>query len=473
MPGTGYITETTTKRVRHAAGDWIGRSDPSAQQCRMNELLFPLYRKSFRSGSAYDRLAGKPTSEVHVSETSLLENLLSISGMDTGHEYELKHVTDIKSSFRRIQGSDPYVYERVRPKTFMVPNVPGLQNAAEALNYVTFTSGAVTDATLTAQGTRCIAAANPLKPPLTLATSLVELLSEGLPSIVGSAIFKSTGPKKRELVKAAGSEYLNAIFGIAPIVSDVLGLAKTLRQADQIVRQWQRNDGRQNRRSRTWDAPLVRTRFDTSFTSPSGFGMSGLVPNATTKAANTYSFLYDSHGGHDGYVESMVQEETKFSFAGAFQYDLEHLIPDYPEPLKSYIEGSYSDEELMDVLLHMRLLGFDPKSATSLDTLWNATPFTWLLDWFANVGDLISNVTAFQQQGLQLDYGYMAVKQVRKFTANYRLTYNGSVYDGFVLLSGERKRRIRATPYGFGLTFSGLTPTRQAILASLATSKIR
>lgn len=475
MPGTGYITETTTRRPKDAAGTWIGRSSPSAQQCRMNELLFPFYRKSFRSGSAYDRFAGKPDSEVHVSETSLLENLLSFSGMDTGHEYEMRQVTDIKSDFRRIAGSDPYIYDRVLPRTFGLIHHSGalMANTGELLNYINFTTGTVTDATLVAQGTRCIAAANPLKPPLTLAVSLTELLSEGLPALVGKAIFKSTGPKKRELIKAAGGEYLNGIFGIAPIVSDALGLVKTLRQADEIVRQWQRNDGRQIRRSRTWDAPLSRTRVDTSYSSPSGIGMSFLVPNATTKAANSYSFLYDSHGGHDGYIESMTQEDIQYSFAGAFEYNLDNLIPDYPEPFASMIHGSYSDEELTEVILHMHLLGLDPETATSAETTWNVTPFSWLVDWFVNVGDLISNVTAFQQHGLVLDYGYMSVKQVRKYSALYRFTYNGSVYDATVSTIGERKRRIRATPFGFGTTFSGLSATKSGILAALATSKIR
>jgi hypothetical protein len=473
VPGTGYITENTYRPVKQASTSWIGRASPSAQSCRMNELLFPLYRKSFRSGSAYDRLAGKPDSEVHISETSLLENLLAFSGMDTGHEYEIKSTTDIKSDFRRIQGSDPYVYARIRPKTFMIPDGPSVPNAAVIFDYINFGSGSVTDATLIAQGSRCIAAANPLKPPLTLATSLVELLSEGLPSLVGKQIFKSTGPKKRELIKAAGGEYLNGIFGITPIVSDILGLAKVIRNADTIIREWQRNEGRQVRRSRTWDAPLVRNRFDTAISSPVGFDYTSIVPTAATKVAQVYSSSDNTHGGHNGYIESYAQEETKFSFAGAFEYNLEALLPDYPEPLQSWIFGNISDKDLIEQTLNQRLLGFDPKSASSLDTWWNATAFTWLLDWFVNVGDLVSNITAFQQQGLQLDYGYMSVKQVRKFTASWRLTYNASVYDATISITGERKRRIRATPYGFGLTFQGLSPTKSAILASLATSKIR
>jgi hypothetical protein len=443
----------------------------------MNELLFPFYRKSFRSGSAYDLFAGKPGSDTHISETSLLENLLAITGMDTGHEYEKRETTGILSDFRRIQGSDPYIYDRILPKTFGFINHPGqlFASAQAAVNYAGFADGTgfVSDATLVAQGTRCIAAANPLKPPLTLAVSLTELLSEGLPSLVGSAIFNSTGPKKRELIKAAGGEYLNGIFGIAPIVSDILGLVKTLRQADEIVQQWQRNDGRQIRRSRTWDEPVSRQRVDTTYTSPSGIVMSFAVPNATTKVSNSYSFTYDSHGGHDGVIESMKQEETQYSFAGAFEYNLANLIPDYPEPLASMIHSSYSDKELVDVILHLHLLGLDPKTATSADTTWNVTPFSWLLDWFVNVGDLVSNVTAFQQHGLLLDYGYMSVKQSRKFAAMYRFTYNGSVFDATVSVQGERKRRIRATPFGFGTTFSGLTPTKSAILAALATSKIR
>jgi hypothetical protein len=474
MSGSGYVIETAAKPSQKSLTGWIGSLVNPAQQCKGSELLFPFYRKSFRSGSAWNRYGELEGARRQSDESTLLENIMSITGMDIGHEYELKQVTDIKSSFKTtgpVSGANRFALDG----TFALPRASSTPSANTIYDYINFVGNGqtVTDATLIAQGTRCIAATNPLKPPVTLATSLTELVSEGLPSMLGRQIFKTPSNKKRALVSSVGGEYLNYVFGVLPILSDISGLVKILRQGTDIVEQWQRNDGRQVRRSRTWQGDYNRVRYDSDLFDSGNYYICGIFPDAATHVAAPTNRSQNISGGQSGFLESYMQEDIQYSFAGAFEYDVSRLIPDYPAPIKELIYGSSSDEDVAQVILEMHLAGLDPKTATSAETVWNVLPFSWLVDWFVNIGDLVSNVTAYQTAGLKLDYGYMSVKQNRRFTATFLQNHHGSTTSGTVSISSVRKRRIRATPYGFGSTFSSLSAGQSAILTSLATSKLK
>lgn len=470
MPGSGYIIETTSKPAQRASSTYVGSSDyGQAYITRQNRMLFPFYRKSFRSGSAYDIMASKPDTEVRLNEPSLLEALYAIRGMDIGHEYKLQRVTEIKSSLRSSGGSIVHLgYNTYLPKTFLVPEYTGSLNCGGVLNAINTANAVVTDSDLIAQGTRCIAQTNPLKPSVTLATSLTELVFEGLPSIIGKTIL-TPSPKKADLIRNAAGEHLNFMFGVTPVVSDIVGIVKILRQGNKIVEQWLKNDGRKIRRRRTWDASLPAERYDRIL--PSGYlQVSAIGNNPTTQeplVMSTGGYLFD---GMAGWLESSVQTNIRYSFNSSFEYHLSKIFPEYPEPLKEMFYGSSSDEQIARAMLEFHQYGLDPKTILSADTVWNTLPFSWLLDWFVNIGDLVSNVTAFRQHGLMLDYGYMSTIVERRFTANYRFVHQGSVISGVSALNSVYQRRIRATPFGFGSTFDGLSSSQSSILAALATS---
>lgn len=466
MSGSGMITETNARPSKKATGIRVGVPLPSTLNCRENELLFPFYRKSFRSGSSFNILSGNNYTVSQMYDQSLIENLMRVTGADIGHEYERRQITSIFSSFHKVSGSSTLLLDKVLPRTFMVPSGSGLLNATQVLSFVTDTSTYIPDATLVSEGTRLINLTNPIKAPVNLATSLSELLFDGLPKSLGKALLGSA-PNKRDLIRALGSDYLSYMFGFSPVVRDIAALVTTLRKSAEIIEQWKRNDGRQVRRRRAWEHPDVTTPYNKTLSG--GLGVSYFIPTSandrTAKGTN-----YSTTKAHTGWIESNTKTTTKYSFSSSFEYQLENLIPDYPEPLRSLIFGNASNEAIVDALLLQRLTGLDPTSIQSASTYWNVLPYSWLVDWFVNVGDLMSSVTAFQQQGLKLLYGYMSVHQTSRFSADYRFTYDNSIYAGVVTLEGRRDRRIRATPYGFGTSFSGLNPIQLSLLAALVTS---
>lgn len=101
--------------------------------------------------------------------------------------------------------------------------------------------------------------------------------------------------------------------------------------------------------------------------------------------------------------------------------------------------------------------------------VWELTPFSWLVDWVSNVGSFMKNVSYIGRDGLVLRYCYA----MHSWEAEIRVENSVRIAQspGLGPISGtwnsNAKLRIRATPYGFGLTLDSFTPKQWAILAAL------
>jgi len=124
------------------------------------------------------------------------------------------------------------------------------------------------------------------------------------------------------------------------------------------------------------------------------------------------------------------------------------------------------------VALARKLLGLN----LDADVLWNMTPWTWAVDWFADVGSLVRNSTLFSEDGLVMKYGYIMEHSIVHDTYTFEGPtgiaggYPGRPSD--LSLISEAKVRRTATPFGFGLT-GGLTNRQASIVAALSASRVR
>jgi len=107
------------------------------------------------------------------------------------------------------------------------------------------------------------------------------------------------------------------------------------------------------------------------------------------------------------------------------------------------------------------------------ETLWNLAPWSWAVDWIMPVGDLIGNLQDMASDGLVLRYGYIMEHSFVSDTYTFQgpTGLPASLVPGSYILSRETKKRVRATPYGFGLTWSGFSPRQLAILTALGISR--
>jgi hypothetical protein len=107
------------------------------------------------------------------------------------------------------------------------------------------------------------------------------------------------------------------------------------------------------------------------------------------------------------------------------------------------------------------------------ETIWNLAPWSWAVDWFTNVGDVIANLSDWINDGLVMQYGYMMEYKYSKitYTPVGPSMFRSGNRPTQVSLVSETKTRRRASPFGFGLTWNGLSPKQLAIAASLGITK--
>lgn len=276
---------------------------------------------------------------------------------------------------------------------------------------------------LDSRGATAISRVAPTAPLVDLSTSLAELLREGLPSVPGRA-------------GNVGGEYLNIMFGVLPLTGDLSDLAKTARKSDKLIRQYERDAGRRIRRRYDFPTDVTTSReIQTSVVPPMwGTSPSGLVSAGTLTKQTTTS--------------------TRFWFEGAFTY---YLPPSGWRRTVAELDHLY---------------GIQP----GIDTAWQLTGYSWLADYFANMGDVLTNINAFAADGLVMPYGYVMCEQTVTWEEHWKgLMWIGGIQSETTINSRvdfiTHQRRL-ANPFGFGLSDDGLTGRQLSILAALGISRL-
>lgn len=284
---------------------------------------------------------------------------------------------------------------------------------------------------LLAMGRRAISLMAPTRSSFDGATFLGEL-REGLPRAIG---FSQTGRERTRVAKAAGSEYLNVEFGWKPLLSDAKGFASTVRNANRIWEQYERNSGKLLKRSFRYPDERSTTHSSTS----------------RQARPVLLSTNYNNFTGN-GRMETTTTKTRKVWVEAAFKY----YVP------KSGLARFQSRAN--------KLYGtnLDP------DTLWNLSPWSWAIDWVTDAGVLMENISLFQTDGLVMPYCYLMEEIIHE----KQYTWTGSVYRSYPgsqvhtqRFRTTSKRRVVASPYGFDITWDGLSSRQLAILAAVGITR--
>jgi len=327
---------------------------------------------------------------------------------------------------------------------------PWLCQAPEDCRYPPFANSS--DSSLRALGTTAISLCAPTNPVANLSTFLGEFLSEGLPKSLGAAIMNLRSFNPKTVAKAAAEDHLNVQFGWLPIISDLRKIHHALRDAQKIIDQFDRDSGKIVRRG--WKFK-PETSYDIVAASGARYGPWTLGGS---------NLLYSQTKLPKG----QVMLETKVSkhrwFSGAFTY---YLPPSAPNKFTS-------DQVARRIAQSQKVLG----AGLTPDDVWNLLPWSWLVDWFVNIGDLGKNLDAKIVDLQVLMYGYMMEHTV----SSYKYTLVGPYWlhnesigpvPPSVEMVSETKRRIAAGPYGFGVTYDGLSAMQKSILAALGITRKR
>lgn len=294
---------------------------------------------------------------------------------------------------------------------------------------------------LNSLGARAIAKSNPLAPEAGIAQFLGEL-REGLPSLVLQTV---SGFKKRNPFNNAGSDFLNYQFGLVPLVSDLKKMLRSVLRSTEIINHVLEHSGKPV--SGSFGFPVEqKTHVSTLKSNLLG---SPVFPNWSTSRMDEVElpYLYDS--------TTTTTMTRKAWFKGSFIYH----VPNGD----SLIEKAKAYELLANKLLGTRI---------TASTLWELSPWSWLVDWQYDVGDVISNYASFQGDGLVLRYGYLMDTtrwDISVSTKNPGIRGLPSTFDAHWWRI--QKRRTRSTPYGFGSNPGDFSSGQWAILAALGMTK--
>lgn len=286
---------------------------------------------------------------------------------------------------------------------------------------------------LFARGGQAIRAVAPTNPHASLTTALIETWRDGLPSVPGVSALREYN--RRGLSKTAGHEYLNTEFGWKPFLSDVSDFLKASEQSAAIWAQAVRDSDRAIHRSMKFD-PTESTLVEDKGTGyyPWPVGVSYLHSTSGRLLKTTKSF-------------------TQYWFDGLFRYH----IP-APTTVPKRIERALREARLV--------YGLD----LSPETLWSVMPWSWLVDWVIDFHGLMRAITMYSTDGLVLQYGYLMEHRtvITEYTlVGHRFKTVGQSGDGTLRIVQESKRRVAATPFGFGLNIKSFSPRQLAILAAV------
>lgn len=301
-----------------------------------------------------------------------------------------------------------------------------------------------------ADGTTAISRCNPINPASNLGTTLAESVREGIPSLPGIQQWEA----KTRVLKGLGGEYLNYIFGWAPLVDEVHNVVHAARHHRDLLSQYHRGEGSDTHRGYVFPSQPTFTTLPEEKTTGWFGPPSGWL-------------------GGQGTRQVCLVRHTKRWFEGCFTYGLPSSTDSWRKAL-----GYGSDA---DALFGLSL---------TPDLLWELAPWSWAVDWFTNAGDVINNVTNFGLAGLVLRYGYAMEETIEKVyaegrcpdysTASFEKTTGGGTWNLSNSSSGTyrrgtecvTKRRVPASPFGFSIGWEGLSPTQLAITAALGITRL-
>jgi hypothetical protein len=258
----------------------------------------------------------------------------------------------------------------------------------------------------------------------------------GIPKAFGVQALRAKAWEIRNLYRAGKSakslagEYLNVEFGWLPLVHDVLNFCRTVSDSQKVLQDLTDGSGH---KTRTGYRFPVQTSTSTSDRGPFVYSLEGSKSGWST----------------GGKFSSTTVSETTTWFKGCFTYTIPK--PSTMSTLDRY--KSFADH----------VLGLGPR--INPEVMWDAAPWSWAVDWAVNVGDVAHNIALFSRDSLHMQYGYIMTHA----SAVTDWQFYGTTVTPPLSARGvsEWKKRFPASPYGFGLTYDGLSSTQKAILAAV------
>ncbi len=253
--------------------------------------------------------------------------------------------------------------------------------------------------------------------------------------------------------KAAGDAFLNIEFGWKPLLDDLRSLGEGLLQASMGLYRPFGATHRRRERPITQNFNILET------------GEGNLQHRAGNLGATAYYNPYASTSTNwsaTGAVATQkvyIQSEQRQWAEGEFVY-----IP----------KAGFDSSNFLDRVETLMSVDLTPA------VLWELAPWSWLVDWFAHIGQSIAGMEAGLSNRILSTYFYGMEDTSSTTTGSTFIVRNqsGRIHNGpktmTVTIRRRRRRRIRANPFGYGGSSSSVLNLQQiGILNALGLTKAK
>jgi len=280
--------------------------------------------------------------------------------------------------------------------------------------------------------------------------------------------FDSQALRNRVLkFKDLGSNYLNVVFGWAPFLRDLVKTYETQKRIHNILKYLRANNNKWRTAGGT-----IKNEFTTEVEQ---------IGNISTPVLSTYLYLDSSYS--KATLTKIVRDTVWFKARWKYYIPWTDLIIKDPK-------------DVWNSRLLRKLYGLELTPALAYELI----PFTWLQDWFVNIGDVVSNFSNSMYDNLVAKYAY--VMRHRMFMNIYdqsinmastnpypRCTVDQWGYPRWInsgttvlektlnvraVITAECKEREYASQWAFGgggVLDESLSPRQTAILYALGLSR--
>jgi hypothetical protein len=289
-------------------------------------------------------------------------------------------------------------------------------------------------------------------------SAIIGELREGLPALIPAFLtlgskrnFKSTLQRQTRRVRDAGSDYLNVQFGWIPLLSDVRKIATALAVATAAI---------------SGDSLATHRRRDKPEKDTTISGSTGAI-SFHKRHSSPATFLTTLPGTSE--TQGSMLCNVWVSQRHQIDYSFEAEFLRLPEGQKDY--SSYLTK--LDELMRWDITPMD---------LWQLAPWSWLVDWFFDIGGQLDAWNSATSNRILSLYAYgmrderlsttVIVSDIRGGnTSDYKYVGPSTF---FTEIKARRRQRIKANPFGFTPDpLNQLSAGQLAILGALGLTKIR
>lgn len=241
--------------------------------------------------------------------------------------------------------------------------------------------------------------------------------------------------------KTVADEFLAAEFGWIPFVKDLYRFNDVINQYYDIVLKLQK-------RNNTW----VRRRVPLEGKTVSTVINSGLANKCCPVLMNANYFVAPPS------FNVLELDETSISAVGKFRF----YRPEFD------VKSGDKITQWNQAMQFLTISGF----RVTPSNVYAAIPWTWLIDWFTNVGDYLDHLNDVWIDSVVNEYCFVMQHRetIREFHQELPF-HSGTVSLNFRRSIDSKQRAQGSSPYGFGLSWDDLDPQQWAILVALGLSR--